>query len=86
MILKMFSVYDSKVEAYLTPHFMRSRGEAIRAYSQASNDPQTQFAKNPADFTFFEIGEYDDSTGNVKMYDVKFSLGTALELQTLKEA
>lgn len=82
--MKMYSVYDSKVEAYLMPHFFRSRGEALRAYTTACNDEQTTFAKNPEDFTFFEIGEYEDSNASITMYETKFPLGTALELKTLK--
>jgi len=76
---KMFLIYDSKVEAYLTPHFLRSTGEAIRAFTAACNDPQTQFNKYPSDFTYFEIGEYDDETGLISLYEAKKSLGTALE-------
>lgn len=85
MKMKVFAVYDSKIEAYLTPHFLRSRGEALRAYFHACNDENSQFAKSPSDFTFFEIGDYDDLTGSISMYESKISLGTALELKTIKE-
>lgn len=79
MISKMFVVYDSKVEAYLTPHLMRTTAEAIRGFTAVCNDPSTQFNKTPADFTYFEIGQFDDQTGVVSMYESKKSLGTALE-------
>jgi hypothetical protein len=79
MIYKIFTVYDSKLEAYLQPFFMQSKGAAIRAFSDSSNDTQTQFSKHPGDFTLFEIGEYDDQNGNLKNYASKVNLGTALE-------
>lgn len=82
---KMYVVYDSKIEAFLTPHFLRSRGEAIRSFTTAANDPQTHLNKYPADFTYFEIGEYDDQTGSITMYESKISLGTAIEFIQNKE-
>jgi len=81
MVNKMYTVYDSKAEAFLVPFFMRTKGEALRAWQQAVNDEQTQFSKYPSDFTLFEIGEYDDSTGTVVMHEAKISLGSALEFK-----
>lgn len=78
---KMYTAYDSKVELYLPPFFMRTRGEAVRAWETAVNDPQTQMCRHPDDFTLFEIGEFDDSTGCVEMYGAKISLGLALEFK-----
>nr|QJB20788.1 MAG: nonstructural protein [Microvirus sp.] len=80
MKMKVFSVYDCKVGAYLMPHFFRSRGEALRAYLNACSDKNSQFSSSPADYTFFEIGDYDDCDGIISMYDAKISLGTAAEL------
>lgn len=79
MKLKIFTVYDSKMEAYMMPFFLQTRGAAIRAWMDSVNDLNTQFNKHPGDFTLFEIGEYDDETGNVSNYDAKVSIGTALE-------
>lgn len=79
MIQKMFTVYDSKLEAYLQPFFMASKGQAIRAFTDSVNDTTTQFNKHPEDFTLFEIGEYDDSKGQVSNLITPNSLGVALE-------
>ena len=79
MTLKAFTVYDSKAEAYLQPFFMQSKGQAIRAFQDLANDETHQFGKYPADFTLFEIGEYDDATALIKNHDHKINLGIALE-------
>lgn len=79
MILKMYAVYDSKLESYLQPFFMQTQGAALRAWDAVVNDSSTQFSKNPADYTLFELGQYDDSTGIVESYQAKKNLGTALE-------
>lgn len=60
MLLKMFCIYDAKVEAYMTPFFMRSKGEAIRGFTELVNDGKSNFAKYPADFTLFELGDWND--------------------------
>ena len=61
MIYKVYCVFDSKVEGYLNPFFMRARGEAIRAFSELVNDKSTNFGKYPSDYTLFELGDYSDS-------------------------
>lgn len=78
---KVFCVYDSKAETYLTPFVMRSRGEAIRGFSDVTNDPNTQFAKHPGDFTLFEIGEWDSDSAKIAMYEAKQNLGVAIEFR-----
>lgn len=77
--LKISVAYDSKVEAFGQPQFTRSTGEAFRIWETVSNDGQSMMAKHPADYTLFEIGEYDDKTGQVEMYATHKNLGTALE-------
>lgn len=79
MIRKIFSVYDSKVEAYLQPFFMSTKGEAIRAFSELSNDKSTQFGKYPEDHTLFELGTFDDSNCKFLINSTPISLGLSLE-------
>lgn len=57
--MKMFSIHDSKTEAYLPPLFMNSKGEAIRAFDQACQEKDSNFYKYPHDFTLVELGEWD---------------------------
>lgn len=81
MLTKVFAIYDSKVEAYLQPFFSMSTGSAIRAFSDAVQNPQSQFNKHSADFTLFELGTYDDMTGTLISHNAKIPLGTALEFK-----
>jgi len=78
MIHKLFTVYDTKVEAYLTPFYMKSKGEAIRAFTDSCNDSQTSFHKHPEDYVLFELGDFDDSTCKFNLHEPK-SLGCAIE-------
>jgi len=61
----MYSVYDSKVNFFHPPMFMRNRGEALRSWEIAANDEKGQISRHPEDFTLFEIGEFDDAEGSL---------------------
>lgn len=76
---KLYSVYDSVAEVWGKPFPMKNKGEAIRGFSQAVNDPQTNLYLHPEDYTLFEIGEWNDDAGTITMYDAKLSCGVAIE-------
>lgn len=75
MILKVFSVFDSKAELYRSPFYMNTVGEALRAFQDLANDSQSQVAKHPGDYQLVQIAEYDDATG--KFFEVFKELGFA---------
>ena len=60
MLHKIFSVFDSKAELYLTPFFMKTKGEAVRGFEDVANDKNSAIGRHPEDYTLFELGEYDD--------------------------
>ena len=79
MLLKVYTIYYSGVEAYLQPFFMAANGAAIRGFSEIVNDPTHQFAKHPGDYTLFELGTYDDITAKFEMLPSPKSLGVGVE-------
>lgn len=79
MILKIFSVYDSKSEAYIPPFYALTAGQAIRSFTDTVNEANHAFNKHPADFTLFLIGEFDDAHGAVMPYAALINLGLASE-------
>ena len=83
--MEVFSVYDSKAEAYLQPFFAQTRGVAIRQFEAAANSVEHNFYRFGADFTLFHIGQWDEHDGTLVMFEVKDSLGTALQFQRHEE-
>lgn len=79
MILKVFSIYDSKAEAYLPPFCFAATGMAIRAFADMANDPNHQVGRHPEDYTLFELGVFDDEHGQYTQDAAKVALGTGLE-------
>lgn len=78
MILKIFSVYDSKTLAYMTPFFSTTPGSAIRSFSDAAASEGSIVAQHPEDFSLFMIGEFDDKTGAITSHE-PHALGNAIE-------
>lgn len=78
---KLYTVYDSKVEAYMKPFFLRNKGEALRSWIEICNDPQSQMFKYPSDFTLFEIGEFDENTGKVTPHKTPTSVAMAIDVK-----
>jgi len=81
MILKMFSVYDSKAEAYMQPFFLNSRGLAIRSFTDLANDPKTSVYQYAADFTLFELGEFDDNGAKIIQHPAPVALVSGHEVK-----
>lgn len=69
MILKMYTVRDSKSEIYNAPFFQKTHGEAERSFRQMCNDEKTMPAKYPEDFDLWYLGEYDDNNGKIETID-----------------
>lgn len=85
MILKIFTVYDSKAGAFLFPFFFSSTGQALRAFADSVASSDHQFARHPEDFTLFELGTYDDNGAKFDLLDTPKSLGVGVEFVS-KEA
>ncbi len=64
MLLKIFSIQDSKAAAHLPPFFMAKTDQAMRTFSDCVNDDKHAFGQHPEDYTLFEHGLFDCDTGN----------------------
>lgn len=67
MVLKVFSIHDSKAEAFMAPFTATTNGMAIRMVMNLLSDPNSQASKYPGDFSLFMLGEFDDNTGRLKV-------------------
>lgn len=78
----IFSVYDTAVAAYHTPIFARNKGEMLRSFADAANNPQNTINKHPSDFVLFEIGSFDDQHCTFSLLEAPIRLGVAVEFLT----
>ena len=79
MKLKIFSVHDSKVSAFLNPFFVRTTGEATRMFSDAVQREASGFKAHAEDYTLFEVGSWDDQTAAIDLLPTPHPICKAIE-------
>lgn len=79
MIMTVFAIYDSGVSTWMVPIFARNKGEIMRSFIEAVNNPESKFFKHPADYTLFEIGTWDDDKCVFDLLKTPVRLGVAIE-------
>lgn len=80
MLLKAFSIKDSKTGIFNTPFFNHTPGEAERNFRELANDKQSMVGKYPEDYDLYAMGEYDDQTGKVEWKATPEHLVKAVQL------
>nr|QJB20805.1 MAG: nonstructural protein [Microvirus sp.] len=60
--MKLFSVFDKQVGAFMPLFPARATGEALRMITDAMNDPNSQLGRHPLDFALYECCDWDEST------------------------
>lgn len=63
------AVYDIKGESYSPPQLFKTKGEAIRAMEQAVSSEDSMLAKYPSDYVMKHIGDWDERTANMSVFD-----------------
>jgi len=86
MKLKVFSVFDSKVQAYARPFYLRTLPEAVRSFQAACDDSRSELSQHPEDYSLTELGEYDDETGMFTNLRAPINHGTAAVLRVPPKA
>lgn len=61
----LVALLDVKTETFLAPMAVVTRGEAERVYVEILRSAETIVGKHPNDFPLYEIGTYDERTGQV---------------------
>lgn len=77
-MLRLFSIYDSRAEAYMRPFCARNSGEALRAFADLANDPQHAVGQHPEDYSLWRHGAFDEETGELSALP-KEHLGHAVD-------
>jgi len=83
--MEIFTVYDSKAEAYLQPFFLKTKALALREITDAANNPEHQFGKYPEDYVLFHLGQYDEDKGMFTQDEAPQSMGVVIEFKSQLE-
>lgn len=63
MLLRVCAVRDAKTEVFSHPMFFVTKGVAIRSFFDEAARAGSDIAKHSEDFALFDLGVYDDNTG-----------------------
>lgn len=63
MLLKVYSIRDTKAEVYNTPFMKKTHGEAERDFTSLVKDEKSMPNQYPEDFDLYHLGIFDDQTG-----------------------
>jgi len=75
----VFAIFDVKAKFYMRPFLMRTRGEALRGFSDLANDEKTEIGRHPEDFVLFYLAKFDEEKGLYTNNPSPESLGLAIE-------
>lgn len=64
-ILNAYTLYDVKALTYNPPFFTANHGLAKRMLQELVTDTNTTVGRHPSDFKLYQIGVYDDNTGDL---------------------
>lgn len=78
---KIFTIFDIKAGTYAHPFMNTTPGLAERQVQRVMSNPDHDFFKYSDDFELYCIGEYDDETADIKMYERKIALGKLTPLK-----
>lgn len=79
MLFTVFSIYDTGISTWLPPIYARNKGEMLRQFIDAINNPESKFSKYPSDYTLFELGTWNDDNCEFTFLKAPIKLGVAIE-------
>lgn len=81
MLKYVYSVFDSKSRTFCNPFVSINQFTALRDFRSASNDPASDIAKYPEDFTLYQLASFDDESGLLAPEPQAVNLGMAIQFK-----
>lgn len=79
-MVNLFSILDTKASIYMQPFCCSTNAVALRHFSDSVNTADSPFHKHPEDYILFEIGRFDDQTGEIISNPSPTSVAKAIDL------
>ena len=82
-VLTIFAVRDSAADTFGNPFVVQHVGIALRSFQDEVNNPRegNTLHYHAKDFTLYELGTYDQSSGLITRYDIPKQIAHATSLQ-----
>ena len=63
--LIVLSVFDKATGAYMRPWYAQTEGQALRLFIDELRSGNSPIKDHPEDYSLFQIGTFEDSTGEL---------------------
>lgn len=65
MKIYLYAIKDRQMNAFMAPIALPTTGVAIRMLRDQVNDTNNALFKHPSDYSLWQLGHYDDATGEI---------------------
>lgn len=65
-ILNIYTLRDTRTEAFQRPIFLQNRAVLERSIHDALSDENNMICLHPEDYQIYSLGTYDEQTGEIK--------------------
>lgn len=79
-MMKVFAVRDSKADAFGELFACPSVGLAVRSFGEAVMNPKTGLNRYPEDYSLWELGTYEQNSGQVEGLKLPKLIKSAVEV------
>lgn len=63
--MQIYSIHDSKADAFLQPFFAANEKVALRYVETAVNTTDHEFRRHTEDYSLYHVGEFHEETGEI---------------------
>lgn len=82
MILQVYTIKDIKTEIYGSPFYVHTEEQVFRDLATLVREDGHMFNQWPEDFALYELGTWNDETGELLMKTDPVRIGTVATLTT----
>lgn len=66
---QIIAVFDRGIQAYMRPFTTPHRNAALRSFTDEANREDSEICKHPEDYDLYQVGEFDENTGQITGLD-----------------
>jgi len=66
MKLNVYAIFDEKACTFSQPFTQNHNGQAIRLFQDLVRDNNSTISKHPEDYKLYQLGTYDDTSGELE--------------------
>jgi hypothetical protein len=81
-MFKIFALKDLRANVFKSPH-LAPEADAIRSFGSICNEKEHELFRFAEDFALYCFGQFDELTGEIRLFDVPVLVDTAVQASKL---